>query len=167
MRIVAAVISAASSMIPAATTNARPNPPAGQRVMVDRGPRRLAELDGPRTAPGEGGGAGAVRDDGEGDGAEHRQADRPAHLLAGVAQAGGHPGFGLGDLGHGDHGERDEQQAEADTGDQGGAEDRVQVAAVLAEPGQPVQAAAEGEAARPARSAARRPAEPAGRRHRR
>src|SRR5258707_1116761 len=72
--------------------------PGGEGVVVDRCGRRpagMCRVPGPRGVGGLG--VDAVGDDGPGHGAEHRQADGAAGLLAGVEQAGGHPGVGFGD----------------------------------------------------------------------
>jgi hypothetical protein len=80
--------------------------PGGEGVVVDRRGGRPARVD---RVPGPGGagglGVGAVGDDGPGDGAEQRQADGAAELLAGVEQAGGHPGVGFGDAVQRDQGQ--------------------------------------------------------------
>src|SRR5229473_872794 len=122
--------------------------PGGEGVVVDRGGLRAARggrVPGPRG--GGGLGVDAVGDDGPGDGAEDRQADGAAELLAGVEQAGGHPGVGFGDAVQRDQGQRDEQQGGAGADDQGRAEHRAGVGVVLADPGQPVQAAGAGRGA--------------------
>src|SRR5215472_4155931 len=88
--------------------------PGGEGVAVDRcgrRPARVYRVPGPRGSGGVGGlGVDAVGDGGPGDGAEQRQADGAAGLLAGVEQAGGHPGVGFGDAVQRDQGQRDEQQ---------------------------------------------------------
>src|SRR5215831_12105582 len=97
--------------------------PGGQGVVVDRRgqrPARAGRVPGPRGGGGLGG--DAVGDDGPGDGAEQRQADGAAELLAGVEQAGGHPGVGFGDAVQRDQGQRDEQQGGPGSDDHGRAE---------------------------------------------
>src|SRR5215472_2832422 len=87
--------------------------PGGEGVAGDRcgqRPARAGRVPGPRGGGGGVGGLGvdAVRGDGPGHGAEHRQADGAAELLAGVEQAGGDPGVGFGDAVQRDQGQRDE-----------------------------------------------------------
>src|SRR6185312_12755448 len=119
--------------------------PGGEGVVVDRCGQRPARVHRVPGLRGSGGlGVGAVGDDGPGDGAEQRQADGAAELLAGVEQAGGHPGVGFGDAVQRDQGQRDEQQGGAGADDYGRAEHRAGVGVVLADPGQPVQAAGGG-----------------------
>src|SRR5215472_13607721 len=118
--------------------------PGGEGVVVDlcgQRPARVGGVPGPRGSGGGAGGLGvdAVGDDGPGDGAQHRQAEGAAGLLAGVEQAGGHPGVGFGDAVQRDQGQGDEQQGGAGADDQGRAERRAGVAVVLADPRQPEQ----------------------------
>jgi len=80
----------------------RAGEPGGEGMLVDRcgqRPARVYRVSGPS---GNGGGVGglgvdAVGGDGPGDGAEQRQAEGAADLLAGVEQAGGDAGVGFGD----------------------------------------------------------------------
>src|SRR5215813_1655843 len=129
----------------------RAGEPGGEGVVVDRRgqrPARAGRVPGPRGGGGVGGlGVDAVGGHGPGDGAEQRQADGAAELLAGVEQAGGHPGVGFGDAVQRDQGQRDEQQRGAGADDQGRAEHRGGVGVVLADLGQPVQAAGGGRRA--------------------